>query len=166
MQRQKISLQYQKVKLCENLDIVSSRITSLCSFMDNFLGRLKNILASEFSGTAINDILDRLNNAINLDYLEAEIEKMERKQARRQQRSKSYYRSPPPPKSNAKYKEYYDALEVSPGASFEEIKKSYRRLIKIYHPDRYANDPEKRKVAQAISLKLNEAYSYFEERKK
>lgn len=132
--------------------------------MDNFFGRLKDILASEFSTTTINDILNRLNNAINLDRLEAEIEKMEQKQARRRQQDKSRYQPPPRPKPNDKSKEYYQVLEVQPGASFEQIKKSYRRLMKTYHPDKYAKDPEKMKVAQAISLKLNEAYSYFEER--
>ena len=135
--------------------------------MDNFFGRLKDILASEFSGTTISDILGRLNDAINLDGLEAEIEKMEQKQARRQQdKSRYQYQPPPRPKPNDKAKEYYQVLEVQPGASFAEIKKSYRRLMKIYHPDKYAKDPEKMKVAQAVSLKLNEAYSYFEERQK
>ena len=30
---------------------------------------------------------------------------------------------------------HYDTLEVHQGASFEEIKRNYRRLVKIYHPD-------------------------------
>lgn len=30
---------------------------------------------------------------------------------------------------------HYDTLEVHQGASFDEIKRSYRRLVKIYHPD-------------------------------
>lgn len=34
-----------------------------------------------------------------------------------------------------KYNDYYAALEVEPGASTEEIRKSYRRLARRYHPD-------------------------------
>ena len=45
-------------------------------------------------------------------------------------------------------------LEIHTGASFEEIKKSYRRLIKIYHPDKYANDPENiRSPKQFLKIK-------------
>lgn len=60
---------------------------------------------------------------------------------------------------------YYDVLEVKPGASFEEIKKSYRSLQKKYHPDRFANDTQKRELAEKVSGKLNEAYSYFQKTK-
>ncbi|MBN2681011.1 MAG: DnaJ domain-containing protein [Bacteroidales bacterium] len=33
------------------------------------------------------------------------------------------------------YEKYYKILEINPGATKEEIKKSYRRLVKKYHPD-------------------------------
>ena len=49
--------------------------------------------------------------------------------------------------------DYYAALEVSPTATATEIKRSYRRLVRKYHPDlnRQARD-------QHIKL-LNEAYA-------
>lgn len=65
-----------------------------------------------------------------------------------------------------KEKAYYEALELKEGASFAEIKKAYRKQMKIYHPDLYHNDPEKYKVAKEVSLKLNEAYTYFEKKYK
>ena len=61
-------------------------------------------------------------------------------------------------------KQYYAALELPHGASFEEIKAAYKRLIKQYHPDRFPNDPEKHKAAIELSQKLNIAYNYFEKK--
>ena len=48
--------------------------------------------------------------------------------------------------------DYYAALEVSRNASLEQIKHSYRRLVRLYHPDvnRQAEDD---RIKQ-----LNEAY--------
>jgi DnaJ-class molecular chaperone len=49
---------------------------------------------------------------------------------------------------------YYNVLEVPETASIDEIKKSYRRLSMLYHPDRNKNNPE----ATAKIQKINEAY--------
>ncbi|WP_286830066.1 MULTISPECIES: J domain-containing protein [Kordiimonas] len=35
----------------------------------------------------------------------------------------------------------YDALELDPGAGQDELKKQYRKLAKIYHPDANPGDP-------------------------
>ncbi|HRI06279.1 MAG TPA: J domain-containing protein [Nannocystaceae bacterium] len=53
---------------------------------------------------------------------------------------------------------WYKTLEVEPGADFDTIRKSYRRLLKQYHPDRFARDPEKHKVATEVTRKITEAY--------
>lgn len=37
---------------------------------------------------------------------------------------------------------FYNILEVSESAPIEEIKKSYRRLSMLYHPDKNKNNPE------------------------
>ncbi|MEN7551054.1 DnaJ domain-containing protein [Rapidithrix thailandica] len=60
--------------------------------------------------------------------------------------------------------EYYRALELPQGASFDEIKKAYRKMMKMYHPDLYHNEPEKFETAQQITLKVNEAYKYFQKK--
>lgn len=59
---------------------------------------------------------------------------------------------------------YFDALEIKPTRNFEEIKTAYKKAMKKYHPDRYAGDAEKQKIAQLISQKINEAYQYFEKK--
>ena len=62
------------------------------------------------------------------------------------------------------YKDYYKILEVDKNASQEEIKKSFRRLAKKYHPDLNPND----EVAQEKFKEINEAYEVLgdEEKKK
>lgn len=57
-------------------------------------------------------------------------------------------------------KNYYDILGVSKEASDEEIKKSFRNLIKKYHPDKFATkSKEEQEEAQRKTVEINEAYS-------
>lgn len=51
---------------------------------------------------------------------------------------------------------YYDILEVSPSASAQKIRQSYRELSKLYHPDTTELPPE---IATAKFQALNEAYA-------
>lgn len=62
------------------------------------------------------------------------------------------------PSGNESLKQDYANLELAFGASFAEVKKSYKRLIKKYHPDRFINDPEKQSVATEITQKLNTSF--------
>lgn len=59
---------------------------------------------------------------------------------------------------------YYAWLEVPAGSGFEEIKKSYKSLMKKYHPDNFHYNESKRKTAEELCQKLNEAYQYFEKK--
>ena len=54
---------------------------------------------------------------------------------------------------------YYSILELKPGASPEDIKKSYRRLSLANHPDRNPNDAKATEKFQKIS----EAYQVLED---
>ena len=54
----------------------------------------------------------------------------------------------------------YEILEVREGASEEEIKVAYKKLVKKYHPDQYANNPLS-DLAQEKIKEINEAYDYL-----
>jgi len=49
---------------------------------------------------------------------------------------------------------FYEILEIPETSSIDEIKKSYRRLSMIYHPDKNKNNPE----ATSKFQKISEAY--------
>ncbi|OKH49668.1 molecular chaperone DnaJ [Calothrix sp. HK-06] len=51
----------------------------------------------------------------------------------------------------------YEVLGLSPGASQEEIKRAYRQLIRIWHPDSIA-DPVKKLEAEERTKIINTAY--------
>ncbi|CAN7938279.1 unnamed protein product, partial [Ixodes hexagonus] len=53
--------------------------------------------------------------------------------------------------------DYYAFLNVSKDASPEEITNAYRRLSKIYHPDKHA-DPLKKRDAEILFNKTRQAY--------
>ncbi|ANQ49340.1 J domain-containing protein [Flammeovirga sp. MY04] len=61
---------------------------------------------------------------------------------------------------------HYNALEVPKGSDFATIKKAYRKMIKVYHPDLFQGDPKKQEMAQKVTLEINEAYNYFEKKLK
>lgn len=53
---------------------------------------------------------------------------------------------------------WYRTLELEPGAELPEVRKAYRRLLKQYHPDKFAKDPEKYKVATEVTRNITAAY--------
>ncbi|MCB0478903.1 MAG: DnaJ domain-containing protein [Crocinitomicaceae bacterium] len=78
----------------------------------------------------------------------------ERKQRRQSQPSQT---------SISKKKQMAKILEVDENASFEEIKKAYRMLVKLHHPDRFINNgPEQIQLAQERFVEIQLAYEYFE----
>ncbi len=60
------------------------------------------------------------------------------------------------------YKDYYKVLEVDKTTSQDEIKKSYRKLAKKYHPDLHPDD----EIAQEKFKEVNEAYEVLGDEKK
>lgn len=54
---------------------------------------------------------------------------------------------------------YYETLGVWPGASFEELRRAYRGLVRVWHPDRFSHDPELQRRAQERLKAINESYS-------
>jgi DnaJ-class molecular chaperone len=56
-------------------------------------------------------------------------------------------------------KRWYRTLELEPGADLDEVRRAYRRLLKQYHPDRFATEPEKQRAATEVTRRLTEAYN-------
>ena len=58
----------------------------------------------------------------------------------------------------------YKIFNLNYGCTIEELKDSYRKLLKKYHPDKFYGDAKKLQIAQDVVKKLNVAYNYFEEK--
>lgn len=52
----------------------------------------------------------------------------------------------------------YEVLELPQGASKEEIRAAYKRLVRKYHPDQYSNNPLS-DLAEEKLKEINEAYN-------
>ncbi|HLD90898.1 MAG TPA: J domain-containing protein [Patescibacteria group bacterium] len=57
---------------------------------------------------------------------------------------------------------HYKILGVSNGATTDEIKKAYRKLAKLHHPDKNQNDP----TAEENFKRINEAYEILSDENK
>ena len=55
-----------------------------------------------------------------------------------------------------KYKDYYALLEVKRNATGEEIKKAYRHLAKMYHPDSNIGNLEAEEKIKLLGGKIEE----------
>jgi DnaJ-domain-containing protein 1 len=63
---------------------------------------------------------------------------------------------------DAAIRKAYAALEVQPGSDFETIRKSYRRLMRKYHPDLHRGSPEAQRAATDLAQRLTESYKLLE----
>jgi hypothetical protein len=52
----------------------------------------------------------------------------------------------------------YKTLELGYGASMEEVKQGYKDLVRVWHPDRFTEDPRLRKKAEEKLKEINRAY--------
>lgn len=55
-------------------------------------------------------------------------------------------------------REGFDILSIPRSASIEEAKRSYKALVKRWHPDKFEHDPGKQKIAQEKLKEINIAY--------
>ena len=74
-------------------------------------------------------------------------------------RARAGVRGEPPSDPAADRKRWYKTLEVEPGADLKTVRRAYRKALLQYHPDKFANDPEKQKVATEVTRRLTEAYN-------
>lgn len=57
----------------------------------------------------------------------------------------------------------YRILRVSPGDSVLTIKRAYRKLVRAFHPDRFASNPASKANAEEQMKIINEAYSLIKD---
>jgi DnaJ-domain-containing protein 1 len=73
--------------------------------------------------------------------------------------SSSGARPPRPGSADAQVAEWYRVLDLSVGADMSQIKSSYRQLMRKYHPDMHAGNPQKQKAATELSMRVTAAYN-------
>lgn len=57
-----------------------------------------------------------------------------------------------------KLDEAYRIFDLEPGAPDHEVRRAWRDLTKVWHPDRFGNDPALRRRAEEKQKEINEAY--------
>jgi len=67
----------------------------------------------------------------------------------------------------AERKDYYKILKISKDADEKDIKKAYKKMAMVHHPDRHANSSEEEKLKHEKSFKdVNEAVSVLSDPQK
>jgi DnaJ-domain-containing protein 1 len=66
---------------------------------------------------------------------------------------------PRPGTHDAQVAEWYRVLDLGAGADLPQIKSSYRQLMRKYHPDMHAGNPQKQKAATELSMRVTAAYN-------
>ena len=79
--------------------------------------------------------------------------------AYQQARQRAGVRGEPITDPASERKRWYKTLELEPGADLKTVRRSYRKLLLKYHPDKFASEPEKQKAATEVTRKLTEAYN-------
>ncbi len=90
-------------------------------------------------------------------------EKQRHQQTKNQKQSKSNtYQKQKNRTSKTKLQLSYSVLGLNEGCSSKEIKKAYRKMVLLYHPDKILHlDEVFKKTAKEKFLKINEAYDYL-----
>jgi DnaJ-domain-containing protein 1 len=68
-------------------------------------------------------------------------------------------RPPRPGSADAQVADWYRQLDLQPGADMSQIKTSYRQLMRKYHPDMHAGNPQRQKAATELSMRVTAAYN-------
>jgi DnaJ-domain-containing protein 1 len=73
--------------------------------------------------------------------------------------SSSSARPPRAGSHDAQLVEWYKVLDLPPGSDLAAVKTSYRKLMRKYHPDMHAANPQKQKAANELSMRVTAAYN-------
>jgi DnaJ-domain-containing protein 1 len=121
--------------------------------------RLKNIIKANMG-----DYIDKDFDEQQAKNIDAEYERLFGKKDPRNDHSDEFdYASNP--FVDAKERNFYQVLGLPLNANFEQIREAYKKQIKIYHPDRWANkSPQEQQQASQKAQQINLAYTYFKKR--
>ncbi len=64
---------------------------------------------------------------------------------------------------NEQYANHYRILGIRPGASWKELRKAYKGLVNVWHPDRFQQNIEQRKLAEEKTKEITQAYKELAE---
>lgn len=68
----------------------------------------------------------------------------------------------PEPQRNDPIAQAYGVLELPIGANLDQVRQARKQLLRRYHPDKHASDPERMKTASEVSQQINAAYKTLE----
>lgn len=51
-----------------------------------------------------------------------------------------------------------EILELQPGASLDDVKRAYKDIVTVWHPDRFSHNPRLKKKAEGRIKEINAAY--------
>jgi DnaJ-domain-containing protein 1 len=134
----------------------------LGDIVNSFLGSLSDTISPKNRGARyedpfMNEAWSELNDFLNDEEPSGRAqESRSRTEGSRQTYSES---------RNEKLAQAYANLELPYGAPFSEVRRAYKRLLRAYHPDRFAQDPEKLNIATEITKKINQAFTLIRQAK-
>ena len=114
-------------------------------------------IAEAAAGKGLEEIEKRINDGAT--FLDKEIDELEKKLGiGSNSNGQSGSHEAGAAKPSSQLDEDLEIFKLKKGASWEDIKKAYRREAKKYHSDRHNGDEKKAAVAHEIMLIYNSAY--------
>ena len=86
----------------------------------------------------------------------------EKEQARRRAEEEQARRRAEEEQTRKAIQMYFDIFELPYTASFADVKRKYRIMIKLFHPDRHSSDETVREYANKKTQEINNAFSVLE----
>lgn len=132
--------------------------------MDKFIDRLADMLKNvfrdgdsweqrvenpRFSDPDVSEAWEELDDYLNAGRGE---------DARKERRSRSSRQRPAASTLNEDLRPDYATLEVPFGSDIEVVKRAYKTMILRYHPDKFAGNPDKQRIATEITQKVNQSF--------